>query len=389
MNSGVVFQLRRALIASGSLEAGEKELQKVLASAPEGTRAGILIADSMLRRGRFNEASQLATAVLSRSPGVKEMYLLRSICWRAQRQYPEAENDLQAALRLDPNYVEAFMERSRLRIAQRNPNEAEAILRMAEKMNPGDRQVLALVAETMLMQDKGQEAVTLISSRLAANPSRDLHLLLASVALKTGQPDTAIAALNKSTESPNDFSVLMQLGAALERKGDFAGAAQRYRQARRADGKNPVAAAALGDMLVRTGSHDEALAEYMAAIELGSTAPSVHNNAAYFLAERNKELDRALVLAQSASKADPANGDFSDTVGLVMVKKGMIDSGLHVFRSLIQRHPTAHVYRRHLVEALLVKGDREGAKKEIADALQLRLAEGDAAVFMKLLAQIQ
>jgi predicted Zn-dependent protease len=59
----------------------------------------------------------------------------------------------------------------------------------------------------------------------------------------------------------------------------------------------------------------------------------------------------------------------SDTVGWIYFKKKNTDSAIQVLSNVVQKDPREAVYRYHLGAALLEKGDRSGAKKELMAAI--------------------
>jgi predicted Zn-dependent protease len=97
-------------------------------------------------------------------------------------------------------------------------------------------------------------------------------------------------------------------------------------------------------------------------------APAL-NNVAFFLADNGGDLDEALRLAKNALAKTPAQPSFSDTIGYIYLKKGMLDSAIQSFSMLARRYPASASFRYHLGLALFEKGDKTVAKKELQAAL--------------------
>ncbi len=97
-------------------------------------------------------------------------------------------------------------------------------------------------------------------------------------------------------------------------------------------------------------------------------APAL-NNVAFFLADTGGDLDEALRLAKNALARSPGQPSFSDTIGYIYLKKGMLDSAIQSFSTLARRYPTSASFRYHLGLALFRKGEKAVARKELQAAL--------------------
>ena len=93
------------------------------------------------------------------------------------------------------------------------------------------------------------------------------------------------------------------------------------------------------------------------------------NNLAFLLVENGGQPDEALKLAQKAVQKEPGQPNFSDTLGWIYFKKGMVDASLQVFRNLVKRNPENPTFHYHLGMALRKSGDKATANKEFQLAL--------------------
>lgn len=76
-----------------------------------------------------------------------------------------------------------------------------------------------------------------------------------------------------------------------------------------------------GDILYSADMPDSAFAEYKRAIELNPQNFMAMNNAAYYMSERNGDLDVAEIYASIATAAEPENATYLDTQAWVFFKK--------------------------------------------------------------------
>lgn len=76
-----------------------------------------------------------------------------------------------------------------------------------------------------------------------------------------------------------------------------------------------------GDMLYKLNLTDSAFAEYEVALEYDPMNAGAQNNAAYFMACENVNLDRAREMIESAVATDPTNPTYLDTYAWVLFKQ--------------------------------------------------------------------
>jgi Flp pilus assembly protein TadD len=127
----------------------------------------------------------------------------------------------------------------------------------------------------------------------------------------------------------------------------------------------------LGKALEEAGRTPEAVASYEKSLQLDRRNPWIMNNLAYLLAGKAGDLNEALKLAGDAVRQNPGNPAFNDTLGWVYLKKGDLQSAIHLFEGARDRSPEAVDYRIHLGQALLASGNRNQARSELEAALRL------------------
>jgi Flp pilus assembly protein TadD len=127
----------------------------------------------------------------------------------------------------------------------------------------------------------------------------------------------------------------------------------------------------MGKVLEQTGRSQEAIANYRDSLRLDPENASVMNNLAFALAENNGDLNEALQVALRAVQKSPNSPELADTLGWVYLKRKNIPSALQVFENLRQRQPQNASFRIHLAMALLEKGDRTSAHRELGAAQEL------------------
>lgn len=114
----------------------------------------------------------------------------------------------------------------------------------------------------------------------------------------------------------------------------------------------PADPLALALMLDRNGHRQEALAEYQKVIDQNPDNLVALNNAAYLLADSNRNLGLALVYAERAHLDAPNSADVDDTVGWVYLKRNMPEQATLAFRESVLRNPKNMDFRNHMAQAL-------------------------------------
>jgi tetratricopeptide (TPR) repeat protein len=138
----------------------------------------------------------------------------------------------------------------------------------------------------------------------------------------------------------------------------------------------------------KRGEDQLAQVHYRKALDLNPEHILALNNLAFFFAERDLELDKALGLARKAKELGGENPAIMDTLGYIYYKKGIYESAIEEFFSCIEKEPLNPVFNYHLGLALNKKWDYANAKKYLKKALDLKKDFKGAEDAMKILEQI-
>ena len=137
-------------------------------------------------------------------------------------------------------------------------------------------------------------------------------------------------------------------------------------------GPNSLSACmALG--LIYEGEKDYAKAQgyYEKALKINPNFVPAANNLAYIYAERGGNIDVALNLAQKAREQVPDDAHISDTLGWIYYKKNVFGTAISYLKESVEKDPNQPMTRYHLGMAYYKNGNRDLAKKELAEALRL------------------
>jgi len=94
------------------------------------------------------------------------------------------------------------------------------------------------------------------------------------------------------------------------------------------------------DLAYRQKKFDEAYGLLDEALRISGDDAGTLNNYAYYLAENDKDLKKALTMATKAIKAEPDNGTYMDTYGWVLFKMGKSRNAYKAIEKSLTLSPT-------------------------------------------------
>jgi len=212
---------------------------------------------------------------------------------------------------------------------------------------------------------------------------------LADTALRTRDFQLASSEYRKLIElQPKNFELYMRLGETMREQGMIQQAIEMLRRGQALAPGNAMTNLQLGMTYESAGMRREAVPYYENVLKADGNNPVALNNLAFLLAEDGRDLDRALTFATRAKQQMPNDDNVSDTLGWIYLKKKLADNALMVFKDLSKHNPNNAQYRYHLGMALLLKGDRSGAKQSLQSALALKPNKDDEPKIKEMLAKL-
>ena len=132
----------------------------------------------------------------------------------------------------------------------------------------------------------------------------------------------------------------------------------------------------LGDALHETGEPERAFAAYEQSLKRLPDNSAVLNNYAYYLAEADENLPRALELSTRLMELAPMEPNFMDTHAWALYKNGKYPEALDfITQALFQSENQSPAFWEHDGDIRLAMGDAAGAVASWQRALE---AGGDA-----------
>ncbi len=381
------FNLARGLLAKNEIEQARLQLDETVKLRPDFVAARELLARIYLTRSDGGKALQEAENILRLDQNNLQAHLARSSALLLLNDRDKARQELEYITQKYPQNAEARYQVGYLAFEEKDYTKAAQVFGDLHKTNPRDLRGLVGVVETMASQNKLPEATKQWEDALAAEPNRrDLKIGVANLYVRGERYDEAIKKYQEIlSKEPNSGDILFKLAETYRRKGDLNAAIETFRKASQANPADPSPLLQLGLLMDGTGRREQSKPIYEQILRIQQDHPIALNNLAFIKAEEGTDLDSALSMAQRAFQAMPNQADITDTLGWVYIKKNLSQEAVRLFTDLVKKHPENPVYRMHYGMALIQKGDRPGAKRELETALKSDPSKDEANKIQELL----
>jgi tetratricopeptide (TPR) repeat protein len=384
------YNLARAQIAKGDIERARLELEAAIKIRPDFVVARQLLARIYLAKNDSAKALKEADEIVSLNSGDLQGHLIRSAALLGVGDRDKARLELDIVAKIAPNNPDGLYQVGFLAWQDKDYKKAEQVFGELYKSNPRDLRGLVGMVETMVSQQRMGDAIKQMQTSQAKEPDRhDLKLALANLYVRDQRYDEAIQLFQTLLQSdPKSTNLLLELAETQRRKGDINLAIDTFRRASQAAPSDTKPLLQLGLLMDGTGRREQAKPIYEQILKIEPDHPVALNNLAYIKAEEGVDLDEALTMAQRARQKLPNSSFVKDTLGWIYIKKNLSADAVRVFKDLVQEEPANPQFHYHYGMALLQKGDKPLAKKELEAAIRNNPSKDDAGKIRQLLASI-
>ena len=205
----------------------------------------------------------------------------------------------------------------------------------------------------------------------------------AQARLSAREPVLAMADLAEALKrKPDDVETLVTRGALYMGAKDAARAQEDLEAARKLAAGDARMILRIGGIYAANGAFEAALKDYdtwLAARPNDPSVPTILNERCWTRARWGRQLDLALADCDLALKRGGRNSGFMDSRGWVLLRMGRLDEAIGQYDAAIKAQPKQawSIYGRGL--AKLRKGDKAGAKADIAAAKAIEPAVAENA----------
>lgn len=372
-NADIHLRLAQIYLQIGNIPAAEAEARVAIARGAEEAKAAPLLAESMLRAGKYGQVLKEIPAGNRPPHAEATVRLARGLAYLGLHQVKDAEPLLNQAEQLDPNAVEPKLGMSRLLVFKGDAAGAEAKVDAALAIDPQNSRALMLKGDMLRMRGDFAGAIDRYNLVLKREPQNALALLgRANLEIAKGDLDAAqkdVAAVE--AEFPNNpqsvyLQALIEAGRGqlkqanerLQKAGPslveipaaqlLSGVVQyslgQYAQAEVNLSRfasripnNPLATRMLADIALRQGQAPKAIAllEPMVQAHPDDAAAWAVLADAYVAAGDNAKASQALDRAASGA---PADLQLDTQMAMTRISVGQTEEGLQQLEQIFSRN---------------------------------------------------
>ena len=384
------FNLARAYVAKNDMEQARLQLEAAIKIRPDFILARDMLARIYLNKGDYAKALKEADGVIALNQNDLPARLSRSSALMGIGDSQKARQELESVLTIAPNNPDARYQAGYLAWTEKDYKRAHQVFDDLYKANPKDSRGLIGLIETMASENRMADAIKLLQDTIARDPERrDYRMALANLYVRDQRYDDAVKLLQELLKiEPKSADLLLRLAETQRRKGDVNAAIETFRLASQAAPADARPLLQLGLLMDGTGRRDQAKPIYEQILKIQPDHPIALNNLAFIKAEEGQDLDEALTMAQRARQGLPNSPDVMDTLGWIYLKKNLSDDAIRTFKELLATDPNRAAYHYHYGMALLQKGDKPSAKRELETAIRFNPSKDDGAKIRQLLASM-
>jgi tetratricopeptide (TPR) repeat protein len=384
------FNLARALIAKGEIEPARLQLEQSIKLRSDYIGARELLARIYMARGEPAKALKEADGILAIDKNNLRARLIRSSALMGVGDKDKARTELELITKTSPQNQEARYQTGYLAYQDKDYKKSEQIFSEIYKTNPNDTRGLMGVTESLAAEKRMDDAIKEIQKAIDRDPQRsELKLALAKYYFRAERYDDALVIYRALlTQDPRSPGLLFQMAETQRRKGDLNAAAETFRRCSQSSPSDTLCLTQLALILDGTGKKEQAGPIYEQILKIRPDSPVALNNLAMIKADEGVDLDQALTMSQRARQQMPNEPEVNDTLGWIYVKKNLSEDAIRVFKDLTTQVPGNPTFHYHYGMALLQRGDKPSAKKELETALSDKPSKADEAKIRDLLQKI-
>jgi tetratricopeptide (TPR) repeat protein len=359
-------------LRKGDLIAAERAFKEAVSKDPKSVEAHTALGnlyvakrDADQAEAEFKAAADLAPFGSMERVRLADLYLLI-------RKPDLAKNVLQETVTKAPEFLPAWQRTAQIALAEGRYDDALKALDPLFKKNQNDQEARLLRGRILLAQGKTDDAVREFQAILQLNPSAvQARIQLAKSYTQSGDVLKAKGELKEAlTADPNSSEAGLILSELEIKTGEFQQAIGQLKGIIQNQPKLPLAHVLLGSAYFGKEDYDEAADSFREAIALAPKEPGGPYmlgqvlQASGKIAEARKQYEAAVVLAPAF--ADP----LARLVALDFVDKKP-DQAIDRIKLQISLAPQAATLHYLLGEALVTKGDADGAESAFNKAIEI------------------
>jgi tetratricopeptide (TPR) repeat protein len=340
LNPDVAQRYLAFLQRQGDLGHAEDVLGEVVARNPPSVPLLTALAQMRLARKNLSGALVVADSLakLGNSAGIADQ--IRASVFANQNRLDESVSALERAHAASPDAFPPVVGLVSDYVKLGKPEKAEGLLQELLKKYPDNAELLILMGQTKLAQNKFDDAQKIYRAAIAKRP-----------------------------KDPNPYSALSDL---FVRQKDYGAAAEVVQAGLREQPQNLSLLLVAAGLQIQTGKDDSAIAQYEAILKDQPNSLIAINNLASLLLDHRSDkesIDRAVALSEKLKGS--AVPQFEDTVGWAQFKKRDVKGAVATLESVAVKLPDLAAVHYHLGMSYAADGKSDQAKQQFQKALAL------------------
>ena len=354
LNDDMFLIMITGLIDNGKMEEAARRTEKLIQQQPGETKYKALLADIYFEDGKKEKSDSIYREIIEKDPDNIESQMLYLMNLVYKKEYSGISGFLNTVFESElVDRVRKISVAGRLLLdtafVRDNTESLGESLLILEGKYPQDEEILSLRASMYETAGKTDEAIARYEEivktvKPAFYSSEKLVLLYAE---KKEYEKLYSLAAGYSAENNRSILAKVYYAIAAMELEHYEVADTELKKALILAGNNSElkvqVLSMIGDLKYRMKDYENAFKSYEEALALAPHEVLVLNNYAYFLAEGNKDLDKALKMAEEVMKTDGDNETYIDTYAWVLYKLGKKKKAykemLRIFEKQEERDP--------------------------------------------------
>ncbi|MCH2169245.1 tetratricopeptide repeat protein [Myxococcota bacterium] len=375
-NAPARFLAGLAAQENGDFERAIQEFREAIRVEKDGTDAAIVLAELHFERGEYDSALSFADSFIKNRPGSTQHHVALILAARsliALKQYPQARASMKVLSKLPGQETNVAVYTAHIERAENGPHAAaEFILDSGIELKSAENdQVLRVLADNLVERGQPQEALAHIEKALESRPdSAGLYELKATALARMGERESAIAAFKKATEIDSSHAAAyggLATLSAIDGRTDEA--IDLFDRASELSPDSVEYSYSASQLSLASGDLSGAEQRLKEVVKRSAQHARARNDLAWILTEKEGDLDLALTLSNQARSLDPSANNL-DTLGWIHLKRGEPEEAVRILENAVNLEPESASIRYHLALALGETGNKERAREMLQLALE-------------------
>ncbi|MDD2961634.1 MAG: tetratricopeptide repeat protein [Muribaculaceae bacterium] len=248
------------------------------------------------------------------------------------------------------------------------------------RQHPHETEIHRLYSSYLYYIKDYKGAAEQISYSLDIDPTNaeDWKMLMVIHLMSNNYPKAIEAAQKSMTYNPDNLELYQYIAPAYTQMKEYNKALEVYDEAlKKIDKKDnkliSIIYAGMGDAYFSMGDTIKAFSSYDTSLTYFNENAGTLNNYAYFLAESNKDLDKAEKMSYFAIQLEPDNSTYLDTYAWIFFKKHDYETAKTYIKLAVEKDDTnSPELREHYGDILFMSGEPDLAVEQWKIALETK-----------------